>query len=137
MGQMIFDFDNENYILLKKVKISPIEFLKPILEEEGDHHHDPDGGNAGYIIRQLISYHDSEGGAPEIDNFDVVDVEYDYSAKIGKVEITYYISRNYGCDDLNSITTDYETWPFKLDIRNCLVIVDAPDYETLSPSEEL
>jgi len=137
MAQMIFDFDYENYKLLKKEKISPLEFLKSILEVQGDDHHDPDGGNAGEVIRQLMSYHDTEGGAPEIDNFEVVDVEYDHSTKTGKIELIYWVSRHYGCDDLDSIQTDDEEWRFKLDIDSNNIILNAPDYEILSPADEL
>ena len=136
MGQIAFDFDIENYLRLEDGEISPMEFIEPILQKV-DHHDDPGAGNASQIINRLLSYHDSDGGAPEISDFDVVEVSYDESTKSGKIEISYWIYRYYGCSDLNTSDDDYETWTYKIDVENCMLIIDIIDYEPLTPGEEL
>ena len=84
-----------------------------------------------------MSYHDSDGGAPEITDFEIVNVEYNYKSKTGKVEISYWVYRYYGCADLNTETDDYESWRFQIDAKNNLLVLNAIDYEPLSPGEEL
>ncbi len=136
MGKMKFRFEKESYRQLIDGEISALEFIKPILEEGSDYD-DPDGGNRGQIINQLMSYHDSDAGAPEINDFDLIEVSFDYKKRTGKIEISYWIYRYYGCSDLNNEEDDYETWAFEINVKEKVVVVHAPDYEPLSPDEEL
>jgi hypothetical protein len=135
MATLRLPFDIEEYDKLLVGDLQFNEFLENILKDRGIEEFDD--GIYGEIIAILISYHDTEGGAPEIHDFDIVDSSFDFVTQKGKLELHYWVNFYYGCSDIDSETDDYENWFFKIDLIQQVLIVEVPEYNSLSPSEEL
>lgn len=135
MAFLQFDFDIEEYDKFLSGIVSLNDFLEEILKDRGLDEYDD--GNYGTILSILVGYHDGDGGAPEIHDFHVVDSSYDIDKQTGKVEIQYWVNFYYGCSDIDSETDDHENWVFNIDLLKKWLIIVVPDYEQLSPTEEL
>ena len=93
-------------------------------------------GNKQLVIEQLVTYHKHTGAAPQIEDFEIADASLDETTLSGKVKIRYIVQRFYGCSDINTVENDHETWSYQIDKDRKCVVVNAPDFERLSPGDE-
>ena len=70
---------------------------------------------------RLIGYHDTEGGAPEVTDFEILEAEFDDTTLTGSFDTEFTAHFNYGCDDYNKEKDDTITWDFKIDKENLVV----------------
>ncbi|NCD69152.1 hypothetical protein [Mucilaginibacter agri] len=126
MAVFKFGFDEKEYQRLQSGEINDKDFLNNVINTEA---------NRKSIIEQLLSYHEVEGGI-EVKGFDITEATYNPSTQNGKVTLTYTRNYFYTCSDIKKNYADKETWAFKIDADNRLLIIDAPDLEVLSPGDE-
>jgi hypothetical protein len=134
MGLLEIKFYEEDYKAFKKVKTSIDDFLAIVLKDRD--YSDPDYGTFGKIKSLLLDNHTIHGGAPEIDDFELVDSSYDKSTFKGKAEIQYYVDHYYTCSDLNKSYEHAETWDFEIKTKESVIVFDIFDYEARSTFEE-
>ncbi|MBK0379295.1 hypothetical protein [Mucilaginibacter segetis] len=129
-----FDYEADVYEQFIQEEITLIAFLEDILKHQG--FEEFESGNKERILSILFDYHDDNGGAPEIDDFEIVDAFYDPNSLKGKVEIQYWIYFYYGCSDLNTEEDDYENWNFEIVPETCKLLLHIPEYEVRSTADE-
>jgi hypothetical protein len=129
---LTYSEDEFNKLLNKQVSLS--DFLQHVMKYDGDEAIRK--GNKQLVMAQLVSYHNHTGVAPQIENFEIVDASCDEETLSGKVKIRYIVQRFYGCSDLNTAENDHETWNYQIDIGGKCLLVNAPDFERLSPGDE-
>lgn len=126
MAVFKFGFDEADYSRFESGLIENTDFLNNIINIEA---------NRKAIIEQLLSYHEVKGGI-EIKGFDLAEATYNASNHTGKMMLTYTRNYFYTCSDIKKNYADKETWAFKIDADNRMLIIDAPDLEVLSPGDE-
>ena len=135
MATLQFNFDIEDLEQLQAEEISLDAFLDEIVLHTG--YEEFDDGNYGEVVSVLFSYHDKQGGAPDIDDLSINDSSFDFETLKGQMVICYWVSFSYTCSDMNTQSDHYETWNFRIDLEQRHLIINIPEYERLNPSEEL
>jgi hypothetical protein len=134
MAALALTYSDDEFGKLLNKEVGLSDFLQNVMKYDGD-----DAirkGNKQLILAQLVSYHNHTGAAPQIEDFEIVDASWDEETLSGKVKIRYIVQRFYGCSDLNTAENDHETLSYQINKdRKCLV-VNAPDFERLSPGDE-
>jgi hypothetical protein len=63
----------------------------------------------------LKEYHRNDGGSPEVDGFEVVNIIYDARALNGSFRCKFKVNYHYTCSDVRNNAMDTIDWRFKLD----------------------
>ena len=111
----IFEISVSKHLLRKlfdeEITIGEL-LVEKLYESDSDHE-----GIYNEICRQLQSYHDDEGGAPEVSDFEIIpdDCRFDFTSKKGKVTLQYTVYFYFGCSDLNRDYDSHETCDFRID----------------------
>ncbi len=134
MAALQLHYTEDEFNKLLNQQITPADFLQQVMKHEGDEPANP--GNKPLVIAQLVSYHNHTGAAPQIEDFELLDATWDAATLSGKVKIKYTVQRFYGCSDVNTAENDHETWSYQMDTHRKCVVVNAPDFERLSPGDE-
>ncbi len=134
MAALQLYFSEDGFTKVIHQQITPSDFLQQVMKQGDD---DPaTQANKQLVIAQLVTYHNHTGAAPQIEDFEIVDASLDEVTLSGKVKIRYIIQRFYGCSDMNTAENDHETWSFQIDKNRKCLVINAPDFERLSPGDE-
>lgn len=130
MAALELAYSGEEFNKLSGKQITLLDFLQSVMKD------DARDGNKPLVLSQLVRYHNHTGAAPQIEDFEIADASLDEVTLSGKVKIKYIIQRFYGCSDMNTAENDHETWSYKIDTDRNFLMINAPDFERLSPGEE-
>jgi hypothetical protein len=134
MAALSLIYPEDDFNRLSDQEITLLEFLQRVMKHDG--HDAAQNGNKQLVMAQLVSYHNHTGAAPQIEDFEIVDASLDETTLSGKVTIKYVIQRFYGCSDMNTAENDHETWNYQINTDRKCVVINAPDFERLSPGDE-
>lgn len=99
-------YEDELKQLLKK-EIDIETFLEKVFfDQEGITHSEMCG--------RLMSYHSDDGGAPDVSDYEIVDVKFNYDTLKGSFETEFQVYYFYGCSDLNNDEEDSIMWDFTI-----------------------
>ncbi len=127
MAVLQLHYPEGDFAKLSGNEITVLNFLQAVMK-----HHT----NKPLVLAQLVTYHNHTGAAPQIEDFEIIDASLDETNLSGKVKIKYIIQRFYGCSDMNTAENDHETWSYQMDTNGNCLIINAPDFERLSPGDE-
>lgn len=75
----------------------------------------------------LKEYHRNDGGSPEVDSFEVVNIVYDAGVLNGRFRCKFKVNYHYTCSDVRNHAADTIDWGFKLDKDNGLLLLTGED----------
>lgn len=134
MAALALTYSDDEFGKLLNKEVGLSDFLQNVMKYDGD-----DAirkGNKQLVMAQLVSYHNHAGAAPQIEDFEIVEASWDEETLSGKVKIRYTVQRFYGCSDINTAENDHETWSYQMDKDHKRLMINAPDFERLSPGDE-
>lgn len=86
-----------------------------------------DSNNQSRICFELQSNHSEGGGAPEVTEFELLEVSYDRIGKEGTVEISYEVYFYWGCSDMNNSQDFKLQCSFSIDVASLTLGLYIPD----------
>jgi len=99
---------------LQSGNISIDDFLNNLFNDEQQHKK---------ICLALQEYHRNDGGSPEVDAFEVVNISYSAAALSGRFRCKFRVSYHYTCSDVRNKAMDTIDWDFKVDQdKNVLIL---------------
>lgn len=123
MAKLEFSFLKNEYDELLEEEIDLEDFLTSILKDTipGDE------GNDEQVNSMLRAYHSSDGGAPDVYDFDITDATYNFVSRKGEVTLEYVVHYYYGCDNLNKEYDDQARLSFVVDPAKQVIIFEMDD----------
>lgn len=110
MSQLILKASKINIGKLLDGRMDIQEFLEDVITERF-----ADESNYSRICFNLESYHWSDGGAPDVTDFEIADVTFNEITRSGTVDLEYVVYFYYGCEDMNSDSEQEQTLKFEID----------------------
>lgn len=104
------------------------DFLIGLLNDFDDENHKA-------ICQRLIAYHSDAGGAPEVTEFEIEDIEFNPKDLSGSFECGFSIHFHYGCDDFDKERPASIKWQFKIDTANELIHLTGEEQLIRDPDE--
>ncbi|WP_183557062.1 hypothetical protein [Mucilaginibacter sp. SP1R1] len=101
--------DKLQEILSKEITIE--QFLSDFFNEKGSKPYTD-------FCRALASYHDEEGGSPEVREFEIIRFGFDTDKLTGEFTCAFTVYFFFGCSGINSDKRDTITWKFKIDAED-------------------
>jgi hypothetical protein len=134
MSEIILYVDPGDYEGLLNADITINEFLENVLNESD--YDDPDSGNRGDLISQLLRNYSDEGGSPQIDDFSIYDASIDIKSGKGSFDVCFLVSYYFTCSDMDSHYDGTDNVKFILNPNDSSMTLNFQDYEVRTTKEE-
>ena len=122
MGVLNLTCSKGNIIKLLENDIEIMDFLETTMSDGP-----PDDKNDLVVCSNLRFYHQSDGGAPEVEDFELVDATFNQDTRSGSVKLKYVVYFYFGCDDMNTFSEQDQTWNFEIDVANLILKLSVPE----------
>lgn len=73
-----------------------------------------DTANFAVLKRALEAYHNKDGGSPEAQNIELIDVKFNPATRSGSFRCRFKLHFHYTCSDVHNHAADTISWDFKL-----------------------
>jgi hypothetical protein len=93
-------------------EITVENFLKDIYENAANH---------AAMCNALREYHRNDGGSPEVDAFEIVNISFDANQLTGRFRTAFKVNYHFTCSDVRNTAKDTIDWDLVIDSANSII----------------